>query len=30
VNFTDGTTGVFTKSGAGNLFAVRGVRGGPQ
>jgi uncharacterized protein DUF1566 len=30
VNFTDGTVGVFTKSGVGNVFAVRGVRGGPQ
>jgi len=30
VNFTDGTSGVFTKTGVGNLFAVRGVRGGPQ
>jgi hypothetical protein len=30
VNFTDGAGGVFTKSGVGNLFAVRAVRGGPQ
>ena len=30
VNFTDGTGGVFTKTGPGNLFAVRAVRGGPQ
>jgi hypothetical protein len=30
VNFTDGTVGLFTKSSAGNTFAVRGVRGGPQ
>jgi hypothetical protein len=30
VNFTDGTVGVFTKTGVGNTFAVRAVRGGPQ
>ena len=30
VNFSDGTVGVFTKSGVGNVFAVRAVRGGPQ